>query len=273
MNKLPHLPNRHSFPNPIKPMKRALVLPSMMKPNAPASPSAPTVQRVAAKTVAPPVYRPQPVPKVLQTKRVTTQLQSTGQEPRKPLPPPVYRPSVNTLVQSTTISQFRTLHVDMPEYRPEQKRVVRQDWIGHRAAAHGESSVRPPGTTTQQKSGHHNGQGWPLIVQMVRVYRGGSGTADNHTPRPGIDDDATKSKRGLSCYDKPNGKGTIIETDNLPNNLEAVKEGSHYAIRPKDDPDASKLKTWAATRGTGVISANTQGVLDAIVGTTDKNGK
>lgn len=68
MNKLPHHLNRLSFPNPIKPVKRAPVLPSMMKPTAAASPSAPTVQRVAGKPVAPPVYRPQPVPKVLQAK-------------------------------------------------------------------------------------------------------------------------------------------------------------------------------------------------------------
>lgn len=52
--------------------------------------------------VAPPVYRPQPLPKVLQRKTITTQPQprlqtsSTGNERRTPVAPPVYRPQTKT---------------------------------------------------------------------------------------------------------------------------------------------------------------------------------
>lgn len=115
MNKLPHHPNRLSFPNPIKPVKRATVLPSMMKPNVVAPPSAPTVQRVAGKPVAPPVYRPQPVPKVLQAKKSTTQ-RLPGQILRKPIAPTAYALATNRFVQSKAMAP--------PAYRLKQERIA-----------------------------------------------------------------------------------------------------------------------------------------------------
>lgn len=51
-----------------------------------ASPQAATRQ-----PIAPPVYRPQSLPKVLQTKRASSQSTHTGQAPRQPIAPPVYR--------------------------------------------------------------------------------------------------------------------------------------------------------------------------------------
>src|SRR5262249_35910160 len=42
--------------------------------------------------VAPPVYRPQPVPKVLQTKSSSAPSPRAAQVPRQPVAPPVYRP-------------------------------------------------------------------------------------------------------------------------------------------------------------------------------------
>lgn len=42
--------------------------------------------------VAPPAYRPQPTPKVLQKKMVGGARPATGQAPRQPVAPPVYRP-------------------------------------------------------------------------------------------------------------------------------------------------------------------------------------
>jgi hypothetical protein len=47
---------------------------------------------------APPVYRPQPVPKVLQTKSATGQTESPSQ-PRSPVAPPVYRPQQKKIAQ------------------------------------------------------------------------------------------------------------------------------------------------------------------------------
>src|SRR5947209_12808673 len=42
--------------------------------------------------VAPPVYRPQATPKVLQTKSSSAQSPQSGQEPRQPVAPPLFRP-------------------------------------------------------------------------------------------------------------------------------------------------------------------------------------
>ena len=47
--------------------------------------------------VAPPVYRPQQAPKVLQTKSSSAQRPSAGQAPRRPVAPPVYRPEAKKL--------------------------------------------------------------------------------------------------------------------------------------------------------------------------------
>ena len=63
--------------------------------------------------VAPPVHRPQQLPKVLQTKLS-----------KLPVAPPVYRPEAKKLVQPKSISQLRTSPAAPPVYRPEQKRVA-----------------------------------------------------------------------------------------------------------------------------------------------------
>ena len=70
---------------------------------------------------APPVYRPQPVPKVLQTKSAT--VQPSVQARRQPVAPPVYRPEAKKLVQPKAISPLRKAPVAPPVYRPEQQRV------------------------------------------------------------------------------------------------------------------------------------------------------
>jgi hypothetical protein len=58
------------------------------------------------KPIAPPVYRPQPAPKVLQSKRA----------PGQPVAPPVYRPEVKKMAGS---AQMKTGPVAPPVYRPQ----------------------------------------------------------------------------------------------------------------------------------------------------------
>jgi len=59
----------------------------------------PVLQKAASRgPAAPPVYRPQPVPKVLQTKRPAGQT-AQGPAPRQPVGPPVYKPDVKRIVQ------------------------------------------------------------------------------------------------------------------------------------------------------------------------------
>src|SRR5262245_51823886 len=50
--------------------------------------------------VAPPVYRPQTVPKGLQTKRSPNQGTQKGQPPRQPVAPSVYRPEQKRVAQT-----------------------------------------------------------------------------------------------------------------------------------------------------------------------------
>jgi hypothetical protein len=57
--------------------------------------------------VAPPVYRPQQLPKVLQRKTATGQNPQAGQAPRQPVAPPVYRPEVKKIVQPKAINAQR----------------------------------------------------------------------------------------------------------------------------------------------------------------------
>lgn len=75
--------------------------------------------------VAPPIYRPQPVPKVLQAKRTPGQSQPAGQAPRRPVAPPVYRPEAKKTVQpKTVLSPQRSKTTPPPVYRPEPKKVA-----------------------------------------------------------------------------------------------------------------------------------------------------
>src|ERR1044071_5552062 len=54
--------------------------------------------------VAPPAYRPQPVPKVLQKKSALVSKPETNQATRKPVAPPVYRPEVKKTLQPKVIA-------------------------------------------------------------------------------------------------------------------------------------------------------------------------
>ena len=112
------------------------------------------------------------------------------------------------------------------------------------------------------------------IVQRVKVYRGGSRTDGNLTPRPGKDDRADSPGRGLSTNTSPPpGKSQMIETDNLGGDLEAVNDSrTHYAIRPTNDPNAEKLQEWASTRGSGQTHQYTNAVRNACYGERDRNG-
>jgi len=61
---------------------------------------------------APPVYRPQPVPKVLQRKTMPGQKPLAAQAPRRPVAPPVYRPQAKPAVAQQKIAA-------PPVYRPQ----------------------------------------------------------------------------------------------------------------------------------------------------------
>lgn len=104
------------------------------------------------------------------------------------------------------------------------------------------------------------------------VYRGGSRTPDNLTPRPGID------IRGLSTFEtlefavQPGGKAQAINVSRLPVPLVAVPDApppGHVSIRPGFELTPEVLQVtpeWAASRGTGVTHPYTQALMDAVIG-------
>lgn len=75
--------------------------------------------------VAPPVYRPQPVPRVLQRKTIRGQQPHAGQRPRQPVAPPVYRPVAKKIVQPKMVAtQTHKPPKAPPVYRPEQRQIL-----------------------------------------------------------------------------------------------------------------------------------------------------
>jgi hypothetical protein len=82
--------------------------------------------------VAPPAYRPQPVPKVLQRKTSSAPTPRVNQPARKPVAPPVYCPPAapkvlqkkSALVAKPQAGQTTTKPVAPPVYRPEGKKIL-----------------------------------------------------------------------------------------------------------------------------------------------------
>ena len=75
--------------------------------------------------VAPPAYRPQPTPKVLQTKSSASPSPHRGHTPGLPVVHPVYRLEAKKMVQPRALSQQRTL----PAQAPERKRVAQTKMV------------------------------------------------------------------------------------------------------------------------------------------------
>lgn len=99
------------------------------------------------------------------------------------------------------------------------------------------------------------------------VFRGGSRTADNLTPKA---KDLAEFPPGLStfrtaeqAFGESNAKAQLLDLSRLKTLQWIEDETGHVTIAPAD---AQALAEWAATRGTGVTHPLTQEVLDALVG-------
>ncbi len=74
--------------------------------------------------MAPPVYRPQPVPRVLQRKVIAGQQPNrSAMPPRAIAPPRVLRPQASNSIQPKTVLQQRKPPVAPPAYRPQPKTI------------------------------------------------------------------------------------------------------------------------------------------------------
>jgi hypothetical protein len=109
-----------------------------------------------------------------------------------------------------------------------------------------------------------------MVMKNGLVYRGGSKTPQNLTPRPGIDRTGLSTFNDLGKAVKPGGKAQVIDVSHLDPSLQAVRDlfpPGHVSIRPVDP---TLMVEWASTRGTGTIHPFTQMVIDAIVDTVTR---
>ena len=121
------------------------------------------------------------------------------------------------------------------------------------------------------------------------VYRSGSQTSDNFTPRPEKDTTSKPGKKpGLSTFETlvalkllPGVKAHKLDLNLLKPPLQAFPDDSiqggnpgHVAIAPvtpEGNIDQSLLENWASCRRTGVVHILTQVILDCIVETDIRN--
>jgi len=112
-----------------------------------------------------------------------------------------------------------------------------------------------------------------VLLKEGVVYRQGSNTPANMTPRPGKDTNTLK-KPGLSTTkEKPSGKSIPINMAKLNEaGFDVIQDDIDYAsVWPKGNADVNKLNDWANSRpgivdgGSGPIHENTNKVRECIL--------
>lgn len=138
----PH-PKHFSSPHSTNPLKSNAAPQRAIQPKVAGLLSKPVAQGSTRRPVAPPVYRPQPVPKVLQQKSVSAQQPHTGQTSRRSVVPLAYDHNASvqsgskaeTIIQPKAISQVRTAPKAPPVYRPKRGTIA-QPKMASAAQAH-----------------------------------------------------------------------------------------------------------------------------------------
>jgi hypothetical protein len=134
-------------------------------------------------------------------------------------------------------------------------------------------------------------KGWGAVIRAQGiVYRGGSRSPDNFTPRHGKDTVGRPGQApGLSTFEnielaaEPGEKAQVIDLSRLRPPLvgfldDASLKGTpgHVAIAPVDatgDVDQELLEEWARTRGTDSPHRLTEMILAAVVRTNVRRPK
>lgn len=110
---------------------------------------------------APPVYRPQAVPRVLQTKRSAGQSPQSLQPPRQPVAPPVYRPEAKRILQPKAIVLQQRPLTAAPVAQSKMASAAQADPLPKRSPV-----SRPQSTVSYFPGG---------TVQRAKKPRGGGG--------------------------------------------------------------------------------------------------
>lgn len=139
-----------------------------------------------SRPAAPPAYRPQPVPRVLQRKMAGGQQTRAGQPPRLPIAPPVYRPEAKRVAQpqlAATI-QARKQPQAPPVYRPQPTPRVLQTKPSRTGAIIPQQGNRTP-APGQQLLKHNSSNGSKQRTGLPEVAAKGP-VARLQAARPGI---------------------------------------------------------------------------------------
>jgi hypothetical protein len=172
--------------------------------------------------VPPPVYRPQPIPKVLQTKTATTQPQQKTELQRKPLAPPVYHPQ----------SVPRVLQTKMSGVQPPQAGQARNKPIASTAGQPVKQRMMQP----------KSGNGGPARKEMLAAPVGRQGPDRGLIyPRPDVVVNRRPHtvKQGLRCAHVPPGsqvvQGKWIDANNGHKQWDKKQGAYLWHWNPKTD--------------------------------------
>ena len=176
-------------------------------------------------SIAPPVYRPQPTPKVLQTKAAPIQSRQAGQPPRQPVAAALNRaPEKRTAQPKTAANPSAKVP---PVYRPSSPLVQRQT----------KAPIQPANTTqgTARNNWQH-GSRYSTIQRTIRILYSGAHAAADINPaglRTDVDHWANVG-RPLSAAEKGALKAAISaantansQTADVPTMATAIV--GHYA--------------------------------------------
>lgn len=208
-------------------------------------PKAATPPQQPRPPVAPPVYRPQPVPKVLQRKTVTPQPPPSPQPQRKPCVPPaacrtppvpkVLQPSMATAPPRPATSQPRQLPARAPVQSPRQEKSIQPRTA---TAAHKPEAVlparRPPQNRVLQPKA-------PVPAQARK------------TPGPALTARPPLARTFLTVQMKPTFTGLKTE------HAKAVYK-NHYKGDPPFKPQKGNFGqvSWFAGTGNAYVGGQTQ---------------
>jgi hypothetical protein len=162
-------------------IKRSMAPPAVRLPPMPGTAQLQAVNVVSQREtpLAPPVYRPEPLPRVLQTKIPLAQRSSGGQVPRLPVAPPVYRPEQRKVAQPKMASAPARQPPQAPSvYRPSSAPVnARTSHLAQmKSKAAPQSQSLPQSGPRRMESpitphAQHPGRGRPQVGSGVVVMK------------------------------------------------------------------------------------------------------
>lgn len=261
MPKQPQHPKDSSSRRPAAPLK-----------NSAPGRAAPQPKAAARAPVAPPVYRPQPTPVVLQRKTALSQPPPPpNQPPRRPAAPPVYRPEQKRIAQPK-MAQAPRQQNPPPAYRPQPTTRVLQAKQAHNGSlAGGGVGARQHGGGRQAPAAQARNQAqMPLIhprggtpLQLPRWTRasGVAQRAENNN-FVGGSSGASTSDVTPDWYYCSKCNHTIVSAS-YPDF--ACTCGATYTWVEGEPPSSEKVKPWVTVvksaeneshKGTGAIGRN-----------------